>query len=169
MNENIFLIFIKYSIIVSALTVIISHNPINSILSLIITFLLCSILLLYLNITFFSILIFIVYIGAIAVSSPFATMLVNVRITKTYVSLFEYIPITMTMVILYPMTLYYNLDNDNIIEYNYYINWNNILNHKENIELIGLVLYTWFSIPLVIAGFVSFMGLVGAILTTRYK
>lgn len=171
MNENIFLIFFKYSIIVSALCIIISHNPINSILALILTFLLSSILLLYLNITFFSILILIVYIGAIAVLFLFVIMLVSIRVTKTYVSLFEYIPITMMIIIIYLITIYYTSNNTGIITYNNYnyINWNYVLNHKENIELIGLVLYTWFPISLIIAGFILFMGLIGAIITTRYK
>jgi len=163
MESIIFVLSLKYIAIVSALLVIITHNPINSIIYLIITFLINAIILFYLNITFFSILILIVYIGAIAVLFLFIIMLINIKTTYKYFSIFEYIPIT-TILILTTLKLISNIYyNPYIILINKnYTNWVTLINAKNNIESLGLVLYTWFSSCMLLAGCILLISLLGA-------
>jgi len=163
MENIIFIYVLKYLAIVSALLVIITHNPINSIIYLILTFLINSIILFYLNVTFFSILILIVYIGAIAVLFLFIIMLINIKTTYKYFSIFEYIPITtiLTLTILKLISNIYIYSYNIVINKNY-ISWIILINSKNNIEALGLVLYTWFSSCMLLAACILLISLLGA-------
>jgi NADH-quinone oxidoreductase subunit J len=80
-------------ILISALFVILSKNIIQSILYLIIVFLLCSILFIYLGADFIGLIILIVYIGAIAVLFLFIIMMLNIRILEIYSTFSIYLPL----------------------------------------------------------------------------
>lgn len=70
--------------------VILTNNPVHSILALVSIFFLSSCLSLALGAEFLAILILIVYVGAISVLFLFVVMLLNIRILELNVSLVKY-------------------------------------------------------------------------------
>jgi NADH:ubiquinone oxidoreductase subunit 6 (subunit J) len=72
---NLFLLFSSY-------VVIVIKNPVESLLSLVITFITSSLIMLGLGAEFVFILLILVYLGAIAVLFLFIIMLINIRMTE---------------------------------------------------------------------------------------
>ena len=95
-----------FLILVSGLLVITSKNTVQSVLYLILVFLLCSLLFIYLGADFIGLIILIVYIGAIAVLFLFVVMMLNIRLLEN------------TFFFLYIYT-YYNFFKSNIYFSNY--------------------------------------------------
>lgn len=88
------MLFLLYLLILSAgILTITSKNTVQSILYLILVFLLCSILFIYLGADFIGLIILIVYIGAIAVLFLFVVMMLNVRLLENTFNFSIYIPI----------------------------------------------------------------------------
>lgn len=72
------------------LFVILTNNPVHSILALVLIFFLSSCLTLSLGVEFLAILILIVYVGAISVLFLFVVMLLNIRVLELNISLLKY-------------------------------------------------------------------------------
>ena len=86
--------FILYALIlISSLLVITSRNTVQSVLYLILVFLLCSLLFIYLGADFIGLIIIIVYIGAIAVLFLLVVMMLNIRLLENSFNFTIYIPI----------------------------------------------------------------------------
>jgi len=75
----------------SSVMVLISNNPIQSLLNLILVFGVSSIIFMILGVEFISYVIFIVYIGAIAVLFLFVIMLLNIKIVELRALYLRYI------------------------------------------------------------------------------
>lgn len=171
-------------IIISAFMVIITPNPVHSVLFLIFTFINSSVLIAYLGGSFMSLLFLIVYVGAIAVLFLFIIMMLNIKI-KTERSnsnffqffLIFFFGIFFIYFFLVLFNMYYGYldyseylllkENGFILDYfNYY----KALESFSLPELLGQVLYTYYVIPFIIAGFILLVAMVGAIvLTVTYK
>ena len=82
-----------FLILISGLLVIISKNTVQSVLYLILVFLLCSLLFIYLGADFIGLILLIVYIGAISVLFLFVIMMLNVRILEIYSTYSIYLPL----------------------------------------------------------------------------
>jgi NADH-quinone oxidoreductase subunit J len=80
-------------ILISAICVILSKNIIQSVLYLILVFLLSSILFIFLGADFIGLIILIVYIGAIAVLFLFVIMMLNIRLAEIYSTFLIYLPL----------------------------------------------------------------------------
>jgi len=78
-------------IIICSLFVILSKNSIQSILALILVFLLTSILFLFLGLEFLSLLLLIVYVGAISILFLFVIMMLNLRIVEFNTTFYNYL------------------------------------------------------------------------------
>jgi NADH-quinone oxidoreductase subunit J len=87
------LIILLSLIIASSICVILSKNIIQSILYLILVFLLCSVLFIYIGADFIGLIILIVYIGAISVLFLFIVMMLNIRILEIYSTFSVYLPL----------------------------------------------------------------------------
>jgi len=70
--------------------VILTNNPVHSILALVLVFFLSSCLAVSLGVEFLAILILIVYVGAISVLFLFVVMLLNIRVLELNISLVKY-------------------------------------------------------------------------------
>ena len=90
--DNFFFLF-SFLIIINSLLVIFSANPIYSIFYLILVFLNGAILLLLCFIDFLSIIILVVYVGAIAVLFLFVVMMMNIKVVLLHESLYRYLPL----------------------------------------------------------------------------
>jgi NADH-quinone oxidoreductase subunit J len=79
--------------LLSSLGVILAKNPIHSAFFLIFVFLNVGFFLLMLNVEFLAFLIFIVYLGAIAVLFLFVIMMFNIHILESRDNLLRYVPL----------------------------------------------------------------------------
>lgn len=96
------MIFLLYFlIIVAAFSVILSKNTVQSVLYLILVFLLCSLFFIYVGADFIGLIILIVYIGAISVLFLFVIMMLNLRLLEIYSTFSIYIPISIFLSFLF--------------------------------------------------------------------
>ena len=88
MSILFWLIFLLFFFV--GLFVILTNNPVHSILGLVLIFFLSSCLSIALGLEFLAILILIVYVGAISVLFLFIVMLLNIRVLELNISLVKY-------------------------------------------------------------------------------
>ena len=93
--ENIFFLLFSSLSIIFSFFVIISRNPIHSILSLILVFFNAASLLILLGAEFLAFLFIIVYVGAVAVLFLFVIMMLNIKTTSLTSSVYRYLPISL--------------------------------------------------------------------------
>jgi len=114
-----FLIFFSL-IIISSLCIIISKNSITSVLYLICVFILSSLCFLLLGAEFLSIIIVIIYIGAISILFLFVIMMLNLRIVEVYNTLVSYFPIGSFLGLFFILEFFFMIKNDfNFFSLNY--------------------------------------------------
>jgi len=85
--------FLILIIIVQSTLVVTSKNPITSILQLVGVYFSTSILFLILGAEYISILLIIIYVGAVAILFIFVIMMLHLRVIETYNALVDYVPI----------------------------------------------------------------------------
>jgi NADH-quinone oxidoreductase subunit J len=115
--ENIIIV----GIIISSNFVLISINPIQSLLYIMLVFILSSMVFMILGAEFMSLLIFIVYIGAIAVLFLFVIMMLNVKIVELRSLYLKYIYIGIFIVLFFFFELFLSIYLEFIfIDYKYF-------------------------------------------------
>lgn len=181
--------------IICGIFVIISKNPIVSVLFLIGLFAGISSYLIILGLTFMGLAYLIVYIGAISILFLFILMLINIRISELQGNTNNSIILSILIGIFFSYTFfelaYYNLVGANSKNnLDIYINlsasskknnlnidnnqvlfvtsntWDGNLAENNHITAIGNIMYTNYSIWLVIASFILLLAMVGAIVIT---
>lgn len=186
---------ISLFVIFCGIFVIISKNPVISILFLIGLFGGISCYLIILGLSFIGLTYLIVYIGAISILFLFIVMLINVRISELQsntsnsialaiivgilfnYSLFEVLPYDITILNNYNITLnifyiFYlnnylkNLDINNDILFITSKIWDGNLGETSHITSIGNIMYTNYNVWLIIASFILLVAMVGAIVIT---
>lgn len=182
-----------------AIFVIITKNPIVSVLFLIGLFANISFYLILLGLSFIGLSYLIVYIGAVSILFLFILMLINIRISELQSNNTNNIPLSIIIAIAFYYPLFqllpydiavlnnnnslnatlYNifLNKNNNSSYNYDLNnndlsfvtskmWDGNLGETSHIAAIGNVMYTNYSIWLIIASFILLLAMVGAIVIT---
>jgi NADH-quinone oxidoreductase subunit J len=79
--------------LVSSIMVIVSNNPIHSVVSLILVFTNVTGLLILLKIEFIAMMFIIIYVGAIAVLFLFVVMMLNIKLNELSENLVRYLPV----------------------------------------------------------------------------
>lgn len=155
-------------ILIAGLLVITSRNTVQSVLYLILVFLLCSLLFIYLGADFIGLVILIVYIGAIAVLFLFVVMMLNIRLLENSFNFTIYVPIIIFLSLIFILQIVFFFFNIfNVIEIEnltYYFNWN----FSNNIQMssIGQLLFNRLYIIFISAAFLLFIAMIGAIVLT---
>lgn len=191
---------ISWLIIICGIFVIISKNPIISVLFLIGLFASIASYLILIGLSFIGLSYLIVYIGAISILFLFILMLINIRISELQSNTNNSIPLGIIIVIFFNYLLFqilpYNitmLSNSNIIlnnmlynisfiKFNNYFNimetnnvkilfinskiWDGNLLETSHIVSIGNIMYTNYSMWLIIVSFILLLAMVGAIIIT---
>ena len=181
--------------IICGIFVIISKNPIISVLFLIGLFAGISSYLIILGLTFIGLAYLVVYIGAISILFLFILMLINIRISELQGNTNNSILLSILIGIFFSYTFfelaYYNLggtrSKNNLDVYlNLSVNskknllnldnnpvlfvtsntWDGNLAENSHITAIGNIMYTNYSIWLIIASFILLLAMVGAIVIT---
>lgn len=184
--------------ILCGILVIISKNPIVSVLFLIGLFLSISGYLILLGLHFIGLSYLLVYVGAVSILFLFILMLINVRISELLSNTSNSIPLAIIISILFSYPVYEILPYSiiifsryipNLSKISYYffgnymaINnidfdrgqmyfvtsklWDGSLSETSHITTIGNVLYTSYSIWLIITSIILLLAMVGAIVIT---
>ena len=196
---------ISIASIVCGILVIVSKNPIVSVLFLIGLFLSISSYLIILGINFIGLAYLLVYVGAVSILFLFILMLINVRISELVSDASNGIPLAIIITIAFNYPIYqvlpysiatfnnYTIDLNNTLNDIWYNNYSdflnkvlNLTNNMDNGEIsfvtskiwdgnleetshittIGNIMYTSYSIWLIITSIILLLAMVGAIVIT---
>jgi len=161
-------------IIFSSILVIISKNPMQSILYLILVFLLTSFIFINIGAVFFSLLLLIIYIGSIFILFIFIIMMLNLRMIEFYNSYIYYIPIITFIAIFFIFELFYfyyiNISCEEVYLYN---NSTNLiiksLFNLDNLVLLGIVLFNYYFHLFFLLSLLLLISMIGSIILVYKK
>ena len=182
-----FLDFIAIIAIISGIFIIITKNPIVSVLYLILLFASISCYLIFIGIKFIGISYLLVYVGAVSILFIFILMLINIRVSELISDTNNNIPLAIIAIIaffipfsnLVPDTksnlndtnfefnkIYENITNTSQISYVSSNSWDGNLVDVSDIMSIGNIMYTSYSIWLIITSLILLLAMVGSIVIT---
>lgn len=149
-----------------AVLVIITKNPIVSVLFLISLFLVIATNLIVVGMHFIGLSYILVYVGAISILFLFILMLMNIRISE----LVSYTGNSLPLALIFSMYLHNVLSVDRIgnleIEMATTAKWDGTLISFSHIHSLGNIMYTIFSPWLLIVGMILLLAMVGCIVIT---
>ncbi len=190
--------YISLASIICGILVIISKNPIVSVLFLIALFFSLASYLIILGLSFIGLSYLLVYVGAVSILFLFILMLINVRISELLSDTSNVIPLAILTSIYFIYSIYqllpYNLtaldmksfsinlsldslNNSLNNDLNYFNDkgpivfvtsmlWDGNLSETTHITSIGNIMYTSYSIWLIITSIILLLAMVGAIVIT---
>jgi len=174
---TIFLDFIIILCILSGIFIIISKNPIISVLHLILLFSSVSCYLIFLGVKFIGISYLLVYVGAVSILFLFILMLINIRVSELISDTNNNIPLAILVILaffipyndLLPATKTNYFELVNIEKYIPFVssnNWDSNMTDITDIISVGNVMYTNYSIWLMITSIILLLAMVGSIVIT---
>lgn len=173
---NVLSYFFFTLLCVSSLCVVLLQNTFFALLFLILSFLLTSIILFFLECEFLALILIVIYVGAVAVLLLFVLMMLETKLKNLSKDIVLYFPfgVFINGVFFFELA---NLISKSFSEtnaysgnfsFNSYLNWYNILDSLTDLEVYGQLLYTQFVLQVLIVGLILFLALVGVIfLTTK--
>lgn len=165
-------IFFSSLILGSGIMVILTVNPVHSILYLVLVFCGSSCLLLMVKAEFLAMMFLMIYIGAIAVLFLFVIMMLNVKVIELNENLIQYLPLSGLISLIFLFEIFFLLKGNNYFETISsisYVNWGDVLNSKSNMEVIGEVVYTYYFILFLVVGLILLVAMIGPIVLTLNK
>ena len=175
--DNILLFIFSGVLILSALAIITVQNSIYSVLFLVLNFVTAAGLLFLLECEFLSLLFIVVYVGAIAVLFLFVVMMLDVKILESPKDFFKYVPagsfIGGIFLIEISLVIGGTFTNN---PYKYSDIGEHIFNQRSNvyckldfftdIGTLGQILYSYYIVQFLIAGFILLLAVIGAVVLT---
>jgi NADH-quinone oxidoreductase subunit J len=166
----LFFYFFAGICVASAAMVIVSRNPVHSVLFLILAFVNAAGLFILMGAEFLGMVLIFVYVGAVATMFLFVIMMLDVDFTELREGFIEYLPVGLVIggIFLFELLLTVAVwtINPGITK----SITSAIPTNVSNTEALGLVLYTKYIYYFQIAGMVLLVAMVGAIvLTLRHK
>jgi NADH-quinone oxidoreductase subunit J len=156
--------------VASAFMVIVSRNPVHSVLFLILAFVNASGLFVLMGAEFLAMILVVVYVGAVAVLFLFVIMMLDVDFAQLREGFIEYLPIGVVIggIFCFELLLiaFYRIIDPGVTK----AITAPIPSNISNTEALGLVLYTRYIHYFQLAGMVLLVAMIGAIvLTLRHK
>ena len=174
--EIFFFFFFSSTALASAILVIRSNNAIYSVLFLILVFVNMTGLLLISEIEFLSIMLIIIYVGAIAILFLFVVMMLDIHYLPQNINeKLGYLPLTFFIGFLFLIETFLILSKTFPPSFSFfyqfcseknYFNWIQNLDFITNTETIGQILYTYYNIFFLISGIILLIALLGAVTLT---
>lgn len=153
------LLFYNILAIISSIIMIYAKSPVRSVLSLILTFTFVTIVFLHLNVQFASLVLLLVYLGAVIVMFLILVMFINIRVYKTsYLELFNFNIFTVLLIIF--SIIFYVLINVHLGLSSYYIKWFNLF---DNIGILSTLCFHVFNLLNIEVFLVVFLLLISMI------
>lgn len=159
-------------IIILSFFVIVTKNPITSVLFLIGVYILTSFLFMILGAEFLSIILVIIYVGAVAILFIFVIMMLNIRIVEVYNTLINYLPVGLLIAGFYFIGILYMIHCDFGFEssywhsLNYTASWTPEIKQTHTLSWLAEVLYNEYFYLLWMSGLLLLLAMVGAITLT---
>jgi NADH-quinone oxidoreductase subunit J len=162
-----------------AISIILTNKAIHSVLYLILVYFNTALLYMMIGAEYISILMLIIYVGAIAILFLFIVMMLDVRIVELYGAAFKFMPIGITMSVYFIVILccliVSEIDNGlSTIKYNVEIekekSINNLVilvNIRNNITTIGEMLYNNRFEIIIMVGILLLVTIVGVIMLSQ--
>lgn len=168
-----FLYIIIVVSIISGILIVISKNPIISVLYLILLFSCISCYLIFIGLKFIGISYLLVYVGAVSILFLFILMLINIRVSELISDTSNSIPLSILVIIAFFTPLNEVLPGDQNIYTNkesvYYVSsnsWDGTISDISDITSIGNIMYTSHSMWLIITSIILLLAMVGSIIIT---
>ena len=172
------MIFLTYLmcalLLISASMVIISKNPLHSVLFLVASFLSASLLLFLFENEFLALFFLVIYLGAIAILFLFVVMMLDIKYRELQMSRF-YFPVGILIgatVLIEVYGAFSKVFSKNtslsLQEHNLYLNWYDILDALPDVYVFGQVFYTQYVLQILIAGLILYLAVIAvAFLTVK--
>ena len=169
MNIELITFFIFSTLLIfTCYKVITSSNPVLSAVNLVFSFFLSAVLWLLLGAEFLSIILILVYVGAVMVLFLFVVMMLDINIAKKTASYIKYLPLGIAVFIAFNvLIIYFFINTFENIDYNAVKNIEII--SDSNTENLGYLLFTKYIIEFEIAGLILLLGIISAIVLTYRK
>ena len=156
--------------VASAVMVVVSRNPVHSVLYLILAFVNASGLFVLMGAEFLAMILIVVYVGAVAVLFLFVIMMLDVDFTELREGFIQYLPVGIVIGGIFMFELLLTVGawviNPSVTKQI----TAPIPTNVSNTEALGLVLYTKYIHYFQLAGMVLLVAMIGAIvLTLRHK
>ena len=163
--STLFYLF-SFIMIASAFMVVLSRNPVHSVLFLILCFFNSAGIFLLLGAEFLAFILVIVYVGAVAVLFLFVVMMLDVEFKSISSTVINYLPIGMTIgfILLAELILVLFTWDRGGVKIIAYATENN--EQISNTEMLGMVLYTDNILFFQLAGLILLASMIGAIVLT---
>nr|YP_010428670.1 NADH dehydrogenase subunit 6 [Toona sinensis]USO20513.1 NADH dehydrogenase subunit 6 [Toona sinensis] len=163
--------------LVSGLMVVRAKNPVHSVLFFIPVFCDTSGLLLLLGLDFFAMIFPVVYIGAIAVLFLFVVMMFHIQIAEIHEEVLRYLPVSGIIGLIFWWEMFFILDNETIpllptqrnttsLRYTVYAGK---VRSWTNLETLGNLLYTYYSVWFLLSSLILLVAMIGAIVLTMHR
>jgi NADH-quinone oxidoreductase subunit J len=169
MNIELITFFIFSLLLVfTCLKVITSSNPVLSAVNLVFSFFLSAVLWLLLGAEFLSIILILVYVGAVMVLFLFVVMMLDINIAKKSAAYINYLPLGIGIFLAFnALVIFFFVNTFENIDYNAVKNIEII--STSNTENLGYLLFTKYLIEFEIAGLILLLGIISAIILTYKK
>ena len=169
MNIELITFFIFSTLLIfTCFKVITSSNPVLSAINLVFSFFLSAVLWLLLGAEFLSIILILVYVGAVMVLFLFVVMMLDINIAKKTAAYIRYLPLGIAVFVAFNvLIIYFFINTFENIDYNVVKNIEII--SDSNTENLGYVLFTKYIIEFEIAGLILLLGIISAIILTYRK
>lgn len=176
--NNLFYLF-STLLIFTSMMVIVSKQPIFSLLFLVSSFVLSSFILFLLECELLALLFLIIYVGAIAVLFLFAIMMLESKSNSLSKNSTKYVPIGFVFGITFFVSQLLEISkmfskNPSNINNSFYINklqnWYDLIDSTSDVEAYGQVLYSYFVLQILVVGLILLLVLIGVVyLTNNYN
>jgi len=179
MNNLLFYTLSLFSIFFS-LMIIISKNPVHSVLSLILVFFNVAGFFVCLGAEFLALLFIVVYVGAVAVLFLFIIMMLNIKLASLNLSMYRYFPLFFIFgfiffselffvffIDLLPLTKPYLLLLDCNKSFMY--SWYKFSIEVDNIFVFSNLIYTYYVYLFIVSGIILLVSMIGAISLTLHR
>ena len=154
--------------------VIISRNPLYSILYLVATFLAASMLLFAFENEFLALFFLVIYLGAIAILFLFVVMMLDIKyrdlqMSRLYFPIGILIGITMLIETYGAFSKVFSHNTDfSLYDHNSYLNWYENLDSLPDVYVFGQVFYTQYVLQILMAGLILYLAAIAvAFLTVK--
>ena len=169
MNIELITFFIFSALLIfTSIKVISSSNPVLSAINLVFSFFLSAVLWLLLGAEFLSIILILVYVGAVMVLFLFVVMMLDINIARKKAAYIQYLPLGLGVFIIFNLLIiYFFVNTFENINYNAVNNINII--SESNTENLGYLIFTEYILEFEIAGLILLLGIIAAIVLTYRK
>ena len=165
----LFYIF-SVTIILSALMVIFSRDPINSVLFLIFSFVNAAGIFLLAGAEFLALILVIVYVGAVAVLFLFVIMMLDFNIENIKKETRKYLPFVLFIGAILFLEITLMIYTPEIFSNEFKIIGKSYTGNQSNTEMLGNLIHTDYFLQFQLAGFILLVAMIGAIvLTLRHR